>query len=79
MEDKTMKKMNIEELGNVSGGLNSFPNAIFPRDSGNDDIDIFCGKGTDMTAGRKYAPSGLVEGEDITMTALGPDPNFHTS
>jgi hypothetical protein len=79
MEDKAMKIMDIEELGNVSGGLDSFPDGIFTRDSRNDDKDSLCGKATDMTAGRKYAPSGLIEKNDIQMTALGPDPNIHTS
>ena len=78
-----MKKINTEGLRNVSGGLILFPDGILTRDPRNDDtyflFGTIDGKEANTTAGRKYAPSGLIEENDIQMTALGPDPNIHTS
>ena len=78
-----MKKMNTEGLKNVSGGLILFPDGILTRDPRNDDtyflFGTIDGKEANTTAGRKYAPSGMVNRKDKIIAAMGPDPNFHTS
>ena len=68
-EDETMKRMNLEQLENISGGIVIVPRGMDARDPGNDDKNFLVESITEenltileqmeMTAKRRYAPSGI--------------------
>ena len=68
-EDETMKRMNLEQLENVSGGIVIVPRGMDARDPRNDDKNFLVESITEenltileqmeMTAKRRYAPSGI--------------------
>ena len=68
-EDETMKRMNLEQLENVSGGIIIVPHGMDARVPGNDDNNFLVESITEenltileqmeMTAKRRYAPSGI--------------------